>query len=104
MVSSTGLNHLISFYKKVQVHFGQNNMSGNVSEYCYGKIDYTKEPKYTGELEINPVRIDETGNDRPSYGGSWNSGAGSAIVHSFPANPGSYSTYDKGFRVVRSVD
>ena len=25
MVSSTGLNHLISFYKKVQVHFGQNN-------------------------------------------------------------------------------
>ena len=24
MVSSTGLNHLISFYKKVQVHFGQN--------------------------------------------------------------------------------
>ena len=27
MVSSTGLNHLISFYKKVQVHFGQNNIS-----------------------------------------------------------------------------
>ena len=26
MVSSTGLNHLISFYKKVQVHFGQNNV------------------------------------------------------------------------------
>ena len=26
MVSSTGLNHLISFYKKVQVHFGQNNL------------------------------------------------------------------------------
>ncbi len=26
MVSSTGLNHLISFYKKVQVHFGQNNI------------------------------------------------------------------------------
>ena len=27
MVSSTGLNHLISFYKKVQVHFGQNNQN-----------------------------------------------------------------------------
>ena len=27
MVSSTGLNHLISFYKKVQVHFGQNRYS-----------------------------------------------------------------------------
>ena len=27
MVSSTGLNHLISFYKKVQVHFGQNSMA-----------------------------------------------------------------------------
>ena len=26
MVSSTGLNHLISFYKKVQVHFGQNKI------------------------------------------------------------------------------
>ena len=26
MVSSTGLNHLISFYKKVQVHFGQNSI------------------------------------------------------------------------------
>ena len=26
MVSSTGLNHLISFYKKVQVHFGQNTL------------------------------------------------------------------------------
>ena len=79
-------------------------MSGNVSEYCYGKIDYTKEPNYTDKLEINPVRIDETGNERPSYGGSWNSGAGSAIVHSFPANPGSYSTDSKGFRVVRSRD
>ena len=82
---------------------GLYDMSGNVSEYCYGKIDYTKEPKYTGELEINPVRIDETGNYRPSYGGSWYSGAGSAIVHSFPANPGSYSTDSKGFRVVRSA-
>ena len=80
-----------------------NRLGLYVSEYCYGKIDYTKEPKYTGELEINPVRIDETGNYRPSYGGSWYSGAGSAIVHSFPANPGSYSTDSKGFRVVRSA-
>ena len=75
-------------------------MSGNVSEYCYGKIDWTKEPNYTGELEINPVRIDETGNNRPSYGGGWNSGAIS--VHSFADNPDSYSTDSKGFRVVRS--
>ena len=29
MVSSTGLNHLISFYKKVQVHFGQNKIQVN---------------------------------------------------------------------------
>lgn len=29
MVSSTGLNHLISFYKKVQVHFGQNKSTGD---------------------------------------------------------------------------
>ena len=88
--------------KKNPNRLGLYDMSGNVSEYCYGKIDYTKEPKYTGELEINPVRIDETGNERPSYGGSWRTGAGSAIVHSFPANPGSYSTDSKGFRVVRS--
>ena len=27
MASSTGLNHLISFFKKVQVHFGQNNIN-----------------------------------------------------------------------------
>ena len=79
-------------------------MSGNVSEYCYGKIDWKIEPKYPDELEKNPVRIDETGNDRPSYGGSWNSGAGSAIVHSFPANNDSFYTASTGFRVVRSVD
>ena len=82
---------------------GLYDMSGNVSEYCYGKIDWKIEPKYPDDLEVDPVRIDETGNDRPSYGGSWNSGAGSAIVHSFPANPGSYSTDSKGFRVVRSA-
>ena len=32
MVSSTGLNHLISFYKKVQVHFGQNNIENEPSD------------------------------------------------------------------------
>ena len=37
MVSSTGLNHLISFYKKVQVHFGQNNMIGTcLQDRCNG--------------------------------------------------------------------
>ena len=81
---------------------GLFDMSGNVSEYCYGKIDWAKKPKYTGELEINPVRIDETGNNRPSYGGGWNSGAIS--VHSFADNPDSYSTDGIGFRVVRSRD
>ena len=30
MVSSTGLNHLISFYKKVQVHFGQNTIDNGI--------------------------------------------------------------------------
>ena len=88
--------------KKKPNRLGLYDMSGNVSEYCYGKIDWRIEPNYTGELKINPVRIDETGNNRPSYGGSWYSGAGSAIVHSFPDNPGSYSTDSKGFRVVRS--
>ena len=88
--------------KKKPNRLGLFDMSGNVSEYCYGKIDYTKEPNYTGELEINPVRIDETGNNRPSYGGSWNSGAIS--VHSFADNPDSYSTDGIGFRVVRSVN
>ena len=29
MVRATSLNHLISFYKKVQVHFGQNNCYDN---------------------------------------------------------------------------
>lgn len=33
MVSSTGLNHLISFYKKVQVHFGQNKID-NFEIHC----------------------------------------------------------------------
>ena len=32
------------------------------------------------------------------------SGAGSAIVHSFPDNPDSFSTASTGFRVVRSRD
>lgn len=89
--------------KKKPNSLGLFDMSGNVSEYCYGKIDYTKEPKYKGELEINPVRNDETGNERPSYGGSWRSGAGSAIVHSFPANNDSFSNANTGFRVVRSA-
>ena len=34
MVSSTGLNHLISFYKKVQVHFGQNTIFENGNASC----------------------------------------------------------------------
>ena len=81
-------------------------MSGNVSEFCYGKIDWTFTSKiqYTGELEINPVRIDETGNGRPSYGGSWRAGAGGAIVHSFPDNIDSSFSASIGFRVVRSGD
>ena len=32
MVSSTGLNHLISFYKKVQVHFGQNKTKEGIEQ------------------------------------------------------------------------
>lgn len=79
------------------------DMSGNVSEYCYGKIDWRIQQNYTGELEVDPVRIDESGNNRPSYGGSWRAGAGSTIVHSFPANNDSFSTDSTGFRVVRSA-
>ena len=84
---------------------GLYDMSGNVSEFCYGKIDWelTSKIEYTGELEINPVRIDETGNGRPSYGGSWRAGAGSAIVHSFPDNVDSGFTDSTGFRVARSL-
>ena len=44
MVSSTGLNHLISFYKKVQVHFGQNNRirddSENTPDYVFDREQY----------------------------------------------------------------
>ena len=79
------------------------DMSGNVSEYCYGKIDWRIQQNYTGELEVDPVRIDESGNNRPSYGGSWRAGAGSAIVHSFPDNVDSGITDSTGFRVVRSA-
>lgn len=39
MVSSTGLNHLISFYKKVQVHFGQNNFNGEKLHLICGDKD-----------------------------------------------------------------
>ena len=80
-------------------------MSGNVSEYCYGKIDWelTSKIQYTGELEIDPVRIDETGNSRPSYGGSWRGAAGGAIVHSFPDNVDSSFSASIGFRVARSA-
>ena len=76
-------------------------MSGNVSEFCYAKINENISPKYTGELESNPVRLDENGNHIFTAGGSWNSGAIS--VHSFADNPDSYSTDGIGFRVVRSA-
>ena len=84
---------------------GLYDMSGNVSEFCYGKIDWelTSKIQYTGELEIDPVRIDETGNSRPSYGGSWRAGAGGAIVHSFPDNVDSSFSASIGFRVARSA-
>ena len=39
MVSSTGLNHLISFYKKVQVHFGQNKKTGYLKPETAKKIN-----------------------------------------------------------------
>ena len=61
MVSSTGLNHLISFYKKVQVHFGQNKdypwapPKGNfpkgrrvkLSDFYIGKYEVTQEEYYS---------------------------------------------------------
>ena len=73
MVSSTGLNHLISFYKKVQVHFGQNNISKQekiitaLSE-RYGKV-YGNEPfmkEYIPDYEnLKKLRDLYKENDKP---------------------------------------
>lgn len=80
---------------------GLYDMSGNVAEYCYGKIAPYTQPVYTGELEVDPVRIDKDGINRQSYGGSWAAAATAAIAHSFPDNIDSFATESTGFRVVR---
>lgn len=79
-------------------------MSGNVSEFCYAKIDQDHLfPKYTGELEINPVRLDENGNHIFTASGSWRTGATACYVHNFAPNMPGNRNDTWGFRVVRSA-
>lgn len=89
--------------KRKPNRLGLYDMSGNVSEFCYAKINWDIFPKYTGELEINPVREDENGNRIYTSGGSWSSAATACYAYNFPTNlPGNCSD-STGFRVVRSA-
>ena len=89
--------------KRKPNRLGLYDMSGNVSEFCYAKINWDIFPTYTGELEINPVREDENGNRIYTSGGSWSSAATACYTYNFPTNiPGNCSD-STGFRVVRSA-
>ena len=89
--------------KRKPNRLGLYDMSGNVSEYCYAKINWEIFHKYTGELEINPVREDEGGNYSASIGGSWGFAASDCFAYKFHINPASLYGDTKGFRVVRSA-
>jgi formylglycine-generating enzyme required for sulfatase activity len=89
--------------KRKPNRLGIYDMSGNVSEYCYGKINWDVFPKYTGEPEVNPVREDEGGNRSASIGGSWGSAASGCFAYNFPTNPASLYSDTMGFRVARSL-
>ena len=89
--------------KRKPNRLGLYDMSGNVSEYCYAKINSEIYHKYTGELEINPVREDEGGNYSASIGGSWGMSASSCFAYMFHLNPASLYGETKGFRVARSL-
>ena len=79
-------------------------MSGNVSEFCYAKINWDNiYPKYSGELESNPVRLDENGNHIFTAGGSWRTAATACYVYNFPPNMPGNRNNTWGFRVVRSA-
>ena len=83
---------------------GLYDMSGNVSEFCYAKINWDNiYPKYSGELEINPVRLDENGNHIFTASGSWRTGANACYVHNFAPNMPGNRNDTWGFRVVRSA-
>lgn len=85
MVSSTGLNHLISFYKKVQVHFGQNNMKLESLPTDLEKLvdksyeladnaekDLKKEAeKAFADIEKMPEVIEETSDGEPFCEKNW---------------------------------
>ena len=54
MVSATSLNHLISFFKKVQVHFGQNK--DTKSWWMMQRYVYMKNNKGSGKSIISGAR------------------------------------------------
>ena len=90
--------------KRKENKLGLYDMSGNVSEFCYAKIDQDHLfPKYTGKLEINPVRLDENGNHIFTASGSWRTGATACYVHNFAPNMPGNRNDTWGFRVVRSA-
>ena len=89
--------------KRKPNRLGLYDMSGNVSEYCYAKINSEIYHKYTGELEINPVREDEGGNYSASIGGCWALSASACFAYKFHLNPASLYGETKGFRVARSL-
>ena len=89
--------------KRKPNRLGLYDMSGNVSEYCYAKINSEIYHKYTGELEINPVREDEGGNYSASIGGCWAVAASDCYAYKFHLNPASLYGETKGFRVARSL-
>ena len=89
--------------KRKPNRLGLYDMSGNVSEYCYAKINSEIYHKYTGELEINPVREDEGGNYSASIAGCWGVAASDCFAYKFHLNPASLYGETKGFRVARSL-
>ena len=89
--------------KRKPNRLGLYDMSGNVSEYCYAKINSEIYHRYTGELEINPVREDEGGNYSASIAGCWGVSASDCFAYKFHLNPASLYGETKGFRVARSL-
>ena len=89
--------------KRKPNRLGLYDMSGNVSEYCYAKINSEIYHRYTGELEINPVREDEGGDYSASIAGCWAVAASDCYAYKFHLNPASLYGETKGFRVARSL-
>ena len=89
--------------KRKPNRLGLYDMSGNVAEYCYAKINSEIYHRYTGELEINPVREDEGGDYSTSIAGCWGVSASDCYAYEFHLNPASLYGETKGFRVARSL-